>query len=125
LPGQYEFPADATAKEIVFIMLYRFDQQLNDKVKERLTYGNLSIDQWVTVASLIEQGEPEKSNRPFFARELYNRLNRGQKLEVRSVPSPYSQFESYHTFVHPGLPPGPMNNPGMASLKVALYPAPR
>ncbi|PRX42078.1 cell division protein YceG involved in septum cleavage [Planifilum fimeticola] len=122
-PGKYEFRVDATAKEIVETMLYRFDQMLDEETRGKLKKGNLSIDQWVIVSSLIEQIEPHPSNRPYVARLMYDRLNRGQKLGIWSLPQPYSRIKRYYTSLYPGLPPGPINNPGKDALKSAINPA--
>jgi cell division protein YceG involved in septum cleavage len=123
LPGKYEFRVDASAKEIVETMLYRFDKLLDRETRNKLKKGNLSVDQWVIVSSLIEQTEPHSANRPYVARQIYDRLNRRQKLGIWSLPQPYSRMQRYYTFLYPGLPPGPINNPGMDALKSAINPA--
>lgn len=122
LPGKYEFRVDASAKEIVETMLYRFDKLLDEETRRKLEKGNLSIDQWVIVSSLIEQVEPHSANRPYVARLMYDRLNRGQKLGIWSIPQPYSRMKRYYTSLYPGLPPGPINNPGKDALKSAINP---
>jgi cell division protein YceG involved in septum cleavage/predicted MFS family arabinose efflux permease len=124
-PGKYEFRVDASAKEIVETMLYRFDEMLDDKTRKKLEKGNLSIDQWVIVSSLIEQVEPHPPNRPYVARLMYDRLNRGQKLGIWSIPQPYSRIKRYYASLYPGLPPGPINNPGKDALQSAINPADR
>lgn len=122
LPGKYEFRVDASAKEIVETMLYRFDKLLDKKTLEKLEKGNLSIDQWVIVSSLIEQVEPHSANRPYVAGRIYDRLNRKQKLGIWSIPQPYARIKRYYTPLYPGLPPGPINNPGKDALKAAINP---
>src|SRR5690606_40361516 len=87
-PGKYEYRVDASAKEIVETMLYRFDEMLDDKTRKKLEKGNLSIDQWVIVSSLIEQVEPHPPNRPYVARLMYDRLNRGRNTESGRFPNP-------------------------------------
>lgn len=93
----------------------------------------------VTVASIIEAEVRRPEDRPKVARVLYNRLDDGQKLELdttveyannkprgsgatttdeeRANPSPYN------TYVHPGLPPGPISAPGRQALEAAANPA--
>ncbi len=122
LPGKYEFRVDASAREIVETLLYRFNKLLNEQTRKKLEKGNLSIDEWVIVSSLIEQVEPHSDNRPYVARQIYDRLNSGQKLGIWSLPQPYSRMKQYYTSLYPGLPPGPINNPGKDALQSAINP---
>jgi cell division protein YceG involved in septum cleavage len=71
---------------------------------------------------LIEQVEPHSDNRPYVARQIYDRLNSGQKLGIWSLPQPYSRMKQYYTSLYPGLPPGPINNPGKDALQSAINP---
>jgi UPF0755 protein len=93
----------------------------------------------MTLASLIEKETPEASERPLIAGVFARRLERGMllqsdptvvyaaRLDRRSL-GPISQsdleFDSpYNTYRHSGLPPGPIANPGLASIRAALRPA--
>lgn len=102
-PGSYEFNRDVKAKTIVHHMLQRFEQQLTTDMEQQLKQGNLSVKQWVTVASLIEERRSDDQQKPDIAREIYDKINRNQLQ----------------------LPPGPVNNPGPESLQAAANPAPR
>src|SRR5699024_8741161 len=80
-----------------------FEQQLTTDMEQQLKQGNLSVKQWVTVASLIEERRSDDQQKPDIAREIYDKINRNQLQ----------------------LPPGPVNNPGPESLQAAANPAPR
>jgi len=93
----------------------------------------------ITLASLIEKETPEASERPLIAGVFERRLERGMPLQSDPTvvyaarldhrpAGPITQsdleFDSpYNTYRHPGLPPGPIANPGQASIRAALHPA--
>jgi UPF0755 protein len=99
----------------------------------------LSTEQIVTLASLIERETPQPQERPIVASVFYNRLRIGVPLQcdptveyaldlagtpVRDVkPEDLGVASPYNTYLHRGLPPGPIANPGDASLRAALDPA--
>ncbi|MDR6225713.1 endolytic transglycosylase MltG [Desmospora profundinema] len=119
VPGSYEFNRGVEAEEIIQVILERFEALMTQEVRTRLRQGNLSMDQWVTVASILELQASDQNPKPSQAREIYDRLNRGGIIELPPLPSPYSNLNYSQT---EGLPPGPLNNPGTESLNAALYP---
>jgi UPF0755 protein len=101
--------------------------------------ANLTPKQIVTLASLVESETPNPEERPIVARVFLNRLKIGlpmqcdptviYALELAGKYTPpltgrdLSFDSAYNTYRHPGLPPGPIANPGEASLRAALAPA--
>jgi UPF0755 protein len=93
----------------------------------------------VTLASLVERETPRPEERPLVAGALENRLRRNIPLQCDptviyamqdagqykgTLTGADLHFQSpYNTYAHPGLPPGPIGNPGEASLRAALQPA--
>ena len=93
----------------------------------------------ITLASLVEKETPEASERPLIAGVFERRLERGMPLQsdptviyaaqlAHRLVGPITQsdleFDSpYNTYRHPGLPPGPIANPGLASIRAVLHPA--
>lgn len=120
-PGRYEFNKDADAKEVVEAMLSRFDESLTPTIQAELKQNQLSVDYWVTVAALIEKDEPDPDKKSEVAKDFKERLRRGVPLGVRTLPAPYGELYDYQVWVHQGLPPGPVSNPGSASLEAALF----
>ena len=134
-PNQYEAPLDADAHQIIDIMLKQFD-----KVFPKKDYGkaeSLGYDVYdvVIMASLIEREVREDEERPLVASVVYNRLAKGMRLEFCStvqyiLGEPQAvlsiadtKIESpYNTYLHEGLPPGPICSPGEAAIKAALSP---
>lgn len=99
----------------------------------------LSAEQIVTLASLVERETPQPQERPIVASVFYNRLKLGvplqcdptvqYALDLAGKPAPKVTPEDlrvaspYNTYLHRGLPPGPIANPGDASLRAVVDPA--
>ncbi len=90
----------------------------------------------LTVASLVEGETPTAHDRPLIASVIYNRLRNGMPLQIDSTvryavgnyttPITRSQLGSrspWNTYTHKGLPPTPIDNPGLASIEAAAHPA--
>lgn len=140
-PSTYEFTRHTTCEQIVKRMVQNFRavwESLNTAGSPSIPV-NLSPVQIVTLASLVERETPRKDERPLVAGVFYNRLKRGGPLQcdptvayalelegrpVKVVHSKDLQIDSpYNTYKYSGLPPGPIANPGEASLRAALAPA--
>ncbi|MGH9781782.1 MAG: endolytic transglycosylase MltG, partial [Candidatus Acidiferrales bacterium] len=99
----------------------------------------LSPEQLVTLASLVERETPQPGERPMVASVFYNRLKLGVPLQcdptvqyaldlagkptLKITPEDLRIFSPYNTYLHRGLPPGPIANPGDASLRAVVNPA--
>jgi UPF0755 protein len=133
-PETYELPWGLTAEEAITIFVKEYHEAIAGLGARSDSLG-LSERQVVTLASIIEAetGVPEERAR--VAAVFHNRLREGWKLEAdptvryatRNQDSSLTitdlQNESpYNTYVHPGLPPGPICSPGRAALDAALYP---
>ncbi len=134
-PDTYHFTRIDTAHEIVAGMVHRFRQEAQ-KIG-LLRQGD--IHRIVTVASIVEKETAVPEERPVVASVYYNRLDRNMLLGADPtvvyaalVAGRYRgtiyqsdlQFDSpYNTYKYAGLPPGPIANPGAASLEAAMHPA--
>ena len=132
-PDTYQFTRAQTATDMLSVMVHRF----REKAHSLGLSGNMH--QVVTMASIIEKETALPEERPVVASVYYNRLD--QRVALDADPSiiyaellagAYTgalhhddmQFNSpYNTYRHAGLPPGPIANPGVASLKAAMRPA--
>ena len=136
-PATYEFPRHPSSHDMVAAMVKRFRQQWAVISKQQNSAGEPTKDV-VTLASLVERETPKPEERPLVAGVFANRLQNhiplqcdptvvyalelagkySGTLDARSLP-----FDSpYNTYRYPGLPPGPIANPGEASLRAALAP---
>lgn len=132
-PDTYQFTRTQTPTDMLAIMVHRFRAQ----ARAMGLTGN--THQVVTMASIVEKETAVAEERPVVASVYYNRLD--QRVALDADPSviyaellagKYSgalhhddmQFDSpYNTYRHIGLPPGPIANPGVASLRAAMHPA--
>ncbi len=131
-PDTYRFPRKATASQIAGAMVRRFRTMATEiGLKE-------NVHKVVTLASLVERETALEGERPLVASVFENRLAKHMPLmtdpsviyglEVREqwrgaiYKSDLSKDTPYNTYLHPGLPPGPIANPGLPSLKAAMNP---
>ena len=133
-PDTYRIDPDWTEKEIIDLLLAQFDKVWTDQWQERSNELSFSVLETVTLASLIEKEAKTDEDRPLISSVFHNRLEIGMLLqscatiqyilgepkspllnEDLQIPSPYN------TYIHEGLPPGPIASPGKASLEAALY----
>ncbi len=136
-PDTYLMPLDAPPSVVETIMSSQFRRELPADAARKARARGLTVPQIVTVASLIEREAKADDERPLMAGVYYNRLRLGMPLEVDAtieyaLPEhqtviTYSDLRlssPYNTYLHQGLPPTPIANPGRPSLIAALNPRP-
>lgn len=135
-PATYEFYADSSEKTIITKMLLRFNDVFTDEYLARAQELGLSMDQVVTLASIIEKEAAQAEDFAKVSAVFYNRLEQGKRLEsdaplryifktkgVLDFTSEQMQSDSpYNTYTHDGLPVGPIDNPGDQAINAALWP---
>ncbi len=139
-PATYPFPRHIPAQEIAAAMVRRFRGTWQPLAETGASRAAPSAEAVVTLASLVERETSVPEERPLIAGVFTNRLRRGLALQCDptviyalalagryggTLTSADLRFESpYNTYRHPGLPPGPIANPGAAALRAALDPPP-
>lgn len=138
-PDTYLIPRNADVKMIVNQMRSNFDQKY---FEINASNSGLTKDKIVILASLIEREAITDAERPIIAGILINRLNTGIALQVDATiqyakgknpsnkkwwePVMLEEYKSvisdYNTYLRPGLPPGPISNPGLQALRAAANP---
>ena len=133
-PDTYNFYIDSTPVQAMTIMLREFSYKLTETYIERAEDMGYTINEIITIASMIEREAGNDEERPRIAAVIYNRLN--------SSDFPFLQIDAtihyaiagtgiqistdfdnpYNSYLYEGLPPGPIANPGLASIRAALYP---
>ena len=135
-PNTYTFSWGVSAPEIMRSIVQEFHHQVNDSLRRRAAELNMTLHQMLTLAAIIEGEAVVDSERAVISAVYHNRLRQGILLQADPtiqylVPGPprrllnrHLEIDSpYNTYRYPGLPPGPVNNPGIASIRAALYPA--
>ncbi len=135
-PETYYFRRDQGAERIVAKMLETFRLSFAGSEIARARELGMTPHEVVTLASLIEKETSLPDERPLVSAVFHNRLRRGMKLQsdptvIYALPdfdgnltkADLSFDSPYNTYLHPGLPPGPVANPGKAAIQAALYPS--
>lgn len=133
-PDTYLFPPSSDAASILALMRANFDAKIEPFLGDIHASGR-SLSDIVILASLVEKEARTSANRRIVAGILYNRLKLGMPLQVdavfgyifgRDTYSPslgdLSIDSPYNTYTRTGLPPGPIDNPGLDSLEAAIHP---
>ena len=134
-PDTYQFTRIDSAHDIAAAMVRRFRQE----AQKIGLLGNADTHRIVTMASIVEKETADPAERPMVASVYYNRLEKNMLLGADpsviyaallagryrgTIYASDLQFDSpYNTYKYPGLPPGPIANPGIASLQAAMHPA--
>jgi UPF0755 protein len=134
-PDTYYFPKDVEPLKIIAKMVEHFNTQFQPVWEQRAKELNFSVHQIVTLASIIEKETGAPSERPIIASVFHNRLKKKMRLEsdptvIYGIPKFDGNIKRHHlqtrtpynTYKIKGLPPGPIANPGSASIEAALYP---
>lgn len=135
-PDTYEIESDATTEMILEMMAKDFDSRLTPEIRKSAKSKNLSIYDLITLASLVEKEARFDEDRPIIAQVFFSRLKIGMPLQTdaslqylmdapkEDVEIKDTEIESpYNTYLHEGLPPGPIANPGIESILAVLNPS--
>lgn len=135
-PNTYKSYWGMEPEDVAKIMVKELSNILGDSLIRRMEQINFSLYQVLTLASLIEAEAQNPEERPIISAVYHNRLNKNMLLQCdptviyalpdldRPLVLKDLEIDSpYNTYKYTGLPPGPINNPGKASILAALYPA--
>jgi len=143
-PDTYLIPKDANLQTIIKIFENNFYKKINDDLKKQLEKKGLTIDEALIIASLIEREAKFTGDRALVASVILNRLNNKMKLDIdatiqyalgyqigektwwkKNLTRQDLEIDSpYNTYKFEGLPPTPICNPGLSSIK-AIIDAPK
>jgi len=136
-PDSYLIPKDAQVEDVLRIINNNFDSQLSSA---GIDPQDPEMHRILTIASLIEREALVDEEKPLISSVIHNRLNSGMALDIDatlqyakgkdsqgkwwSIPrSEDTSIDSpYNTYLNPGLPPGPIGNPGIGAIKAAVNP---
>lgn len=135
-PSTYLVPLGASPQQVGDMMVLQFFKELPGDAERRSRALHVTVPEVVTIASLVEREAKSQIDRPQIAEVIYNRLRLRMPLQVDAtieyaLPQHKAQLSfgdlkidsPYNTYLHPGLPPTPIANPGLPSLEAALHPS--
>ncbi len=138
-PDTYSFPKDVTIEQVISVMRDNFETKYSQI--ENSSRSNLSKEDVVILASMVEREAKHDQDRPIVASVLFNRLDASMPLYIDATiqyaigtPKEWwptlpdtggnvSPDSPYNTYTHSGLPPTPISNPGVEVIKAVFNPA--
>ncbi len=141
-PDTYEFGMKEKVNDVIEKMLDNFENKFKPEYYEQAKKLNMSVDQIITLASIIEKESSKADERRIIAGVFYNRLNskdptlrklqscasvqyilKGNGISRKVLTLQDTKINNpYNTYLHEGLPPGPICSPSLDAIKAALYP---
>jgi UPF0755 protein len=134
-PDTYQFPKGAPPEKIIKKMRARLDEVFDEKMKSRMSEMGWNLHKVLTLAAIVEKETGAKEERPHISAVFQNRMKRGMKMQtdptvIYGTPNydghiyqrDLDRVTPYNTYVIPGLPPGPIAQPGLESIKAVLWP---
>ena len=134
LPETYLMYWTSTPKEVIRRVLREFDSQVIDRFSEDINEQGLTIDDIVTMASIVEWEANIEEEKPIVSGLYWNRFNQRMRLQAdptinfalgerrRLLFEDYKLEHPYNTYLYRGLPPGPITNPSLSTIEAAVYP---
>jgi len=134
-PDTYRIYTTATAQDIIQKATENFDRRLVDDIRTKIQARGLTIHEVVTLASIIEREVATPEDRRFVADIFLKRLDAGMALQADSTVNYITKKHvsrasladtkidsPYNTYQHRGLPPGPIGNPGLDTIRAVIDP---
>lgn len=136
-PASYDIPVKHSAFDVLMLMYQRFEQELSEEVKAELAAQELSVHDWVSLASIIQSEAANNQEMPIIAGVFRNRLDLGMLLqsdptvayglgkdlpELNFAAGDFAMDHPWNTYTRPGIPYGPICNPGKEALEAVLKP---
>lgn len=134
-PDTYLIYKNASSKEIIQKMLDNFAKKITQQMLDETSALEMSLHEIVTLASIIEKEVSSNEDRELVSGIFHSRLKLGIGLQAdstvnyitgknisRSSLDDISLDNPYNTYKYKGLPPGPINNPGLSAIRAAIYP---
>lgn len=137
-PDTYNFYKDSKPVQVITKMLREFDNKYTEQYVERADHLGYTVREIITIASMIEREAGSEDDRSRISAVIHNRLNNPGTYPMLEIDATIHYFiagtgipfrtalemdNEFNTYLRPGLPAGPIANPGLASIQAALYPA--
>lgn len=136
-PDTYQVYADAKAEDVLKKIFDNLEEKITPEMRAEMKKQNKSFFEILTMASLLEKEANTTEDMAIVADIFWRRLKQNWALQScasvnyitgKSLPAVSNQDKAmdsfYNTYKYPGLPLGPISNPGLSAIKAALYPTP-
>lgn len=143
LPGTYDLPRTTTADVLLLNVRTSFDSAITDELRDGFNQQGLTLQEAVIMASIVEREAVVAEEMPMIASVFLNRHKANINLDAdptvqyavgfnepqntwwtNPISAANLQFDSpYNTYLHPGLPPGPICNPSTNAMRAVAFPA--
>ena len=134
-PDTYLFAPDATGEVIVRTLLENFDKKVDQELRTAAKSSGHTFFEVITLASIVEEEGRSENDRQMISDIFWKRIAIGQPLQsdatVNYILGTFKDQPTlkdlgtnspYNTYMNAGLPPGPISNPGLVSIRAAIYP---
>lgn len=134
LPETYLVYWTSTPKDFINKVLREFDNAITEEYKNKAEELDFTIDEIVTLASIVEWEAKNQEEKPRISGLYWNRLDRGMRLQAdptinfalgerrRLLFEDYQIDHPFNTYLNRGLPPGPITNPSLSTIEATLFP---
>jgi len=134
LPETYKVYWSVSPDNLIKRVLAEFDKNVVSEYNTVIAESGLTVDEIITLASIIEWEANNDNEKPRISGLYWNRLTRGIPLQAdptvnyalgerrRLLFEDYKTDHPFNTYLYKGLPPGPITNPSLSSIKAAIYP---
>ena len=134
-PDTYFFPPNIGPENVVGVMLENFDHKLTPELRGEIARQGKTIFDVITMASIIEREASDTKDRKIISGILWKRVEAGMALQADATltyitgngtfalsADDLAVDSPYNTYKYPGLPVGPISNPGLDAILAAIYP---
>ncbi len=134
-PDTYKLSKGITEEQLIAMLTRQFDEKFTPEMRAQAAAMGLSTREVIILASLVEKEAQVEADRPVIAGVFLNRLKEDMPLQscatiqyILGYPKEELSVEDteiaspFNTYLHRGLPPGPIANPGIASIRAVLHP---
>ncbi len=134
LPDTYSMYWTVPPENLLRRIFTEFNRVIRDEFRERIREVEFSLDEILTLASIVEWEAAREDEKKRISGLYWNRMRRGMRLQAdatvnyalgerrRLLYEDYNYEHPYNTYLREGLPPGPITNPSRSSIEAALYP---
>lgn len=135
-PDTYVLTRGMDEKSIISLMVQRFKKAYTEEMDRKRREIGMTLDELITISSIIEKETSLDREKPIISSIIYRRLKKNMRLQMdptviyglkkwegKLTKRDLNENNEFNSYLNKGLPPGPISNPGLSSIKAAIWPA--